>query len=104
MLYSTLETLGELEAYSKDIPTLRKQIRYRCWNRGTRESDILLGSFADGHIDSLSDGDVLDFAALLSNSDADIYDWLSGHTPVPKEYDTAVFRMLSTLSFPLLHK
>ena len=29
----------------------RKRLRFRAWHRGTREMDLLVGSFADAHLD-----------------------------------------------------
>ena len=33
----------------------RKRLLFRCWHRGTREMDLILGRFADAEIASLKD-------------------------------------------------
>jgi hypothetical protein len=37
------------------LDTLRRKLRFRAWHRGTREADLLIGSFADRHLHD-SDG------------------------------------------------
>ena len=34
----------------RDLAARRKRLRFRCWHRGSREADLLLGPFADSHI------------------------------------------------------
>ena len=61
----------------------RKRLRFRSWHRGTKEMDVLLGSFADAHIAELSEDEVTQFERLLNNSDPDLYNWISGYEPLP---------------------
>jgi len=76
------------------IDARRKRLRFRSWHRGTREMDLIMGSFADAHTPEF-DGALLDqYEALLELSDPDLYNWISGHEPVPAEHDTEVMRRL----------
>ena len=34
----------------------RKRLSFRSWHRGTRESDLILGRFADAHLATFDDG------------------------------------------------
>lgn len=77
----------------------RKRLRFRAWHRGTREADLLIGSFADAHIDSFDDGGLDRFEALLELSDPDLYNWMTGREPVPAEHDTDVMRLLQAFRF-----
>lgn len=72
----------------------RKRLLYRANYRGFKEADILLGGFAKGHIDDLSDAEVLQFEQLLTAKDHDIYDWYTGVQPLPTEFDTPLFTRL----------
>jgi antitoxin CptB len=72
----------------------RRRLRFRCWHRGTREADLLLGSFADAHIDGLDAEQLARFGALLENNDPDLYDWMTGKVPVPPEHDHDVMQLL----------
>jgi len=76
--------------------TRRKRLLFRCWHRGTQESDLLLGSFADSCLAALDENQLGRLEALLDCSDPDLFDWiLSGSAP-PTEHDHDVLRLLRT--------
>ena len=72
----------------------RKRLRYRAWHRGTKESDIILGTFADAKRAGFSEAELGQFEALLDVADPMIYDWETGLQPVPEEHDSAVVQQL----------
>lgn len=72
----------------------RKRLRFRSWHRGTREMDLILGRFADAHLPFLTAEQLDRYAALLENSDPDIYDWLTDRAAPPTTADTDVLRLL----------
>lgn len=73
------------QAEIEENPRL-KRIRYRSWHRGCKETDLVLGNFADQRLESL-DNQTLDlYERLLDEHDADIWDWLTGKTPSPAPY------------------
>ena len=51
---------------------IRKLI-YRSKYTGTRETDILLGNFADNHLKNLDDDDLLAYQDLLNSGDPRIW-------------------------------
>jgi antitoxin CptB len=69
----------------------RKRLLFRCWHRGTREMDLILGRFADAEIASLSDGEVTTFEQLIEVPDPDLYAALTGDRPIAPEYASALF-------------
>ena len=69
----------------------RKRLLFRCWHRGTREMDLILGRFADTAIASLSDDELAEFERLIEVPDPDLYAALTGDQPLAAEYDTALF-------------
>ncbi|MGA8401730.1 MAG: succinate dehydrogenase assembly factor 2 [Stellaceae bacterium] len=72
----------------------RKRLLFRSWHRGTREADLILGSFADEHL-AVFDAAQLDrYEALLDRSDPEIFDWLTGREAPPPDCDHDVIRML----------
>ena len=75
----------------------RKRLLFRSWHRGTRESDLLLGRFADTHLDWFDNDQLARYESLLECADADIFDWVSGRSALPPEQDHDVTRRL--LSF-----
>ncbi len=73
---------------------MREKLRFRSWHRGTREMDLLMGSFADRYLPDFSDEELAAYEALLVCNDPELYDWITGAQPVPDEYDNAVTRKL----------
>ena len=72
----------------------RKRLLFRAWHRGTREADLVLGSFAEAHLAGFDVAALDQFEALLECPDADLFDWICGRSPPPPAYDTEVTRRL----------
>ncbi|MEM1148594.1 MAG: succinate dehydrogenase assembly factor 2 [Pseudomonadota bacterium] len=66
----------------------RRKLKFRAWRRGFREMDLLMGSFADAHIASLSVEDLSEFERLLATPDWEVYAWLIGQKTVPSNYES----------------
>ena len=83
-----------------DSPDIRrKRLLFRSWHRGTREADLILGSFAEANLASFDDARLGLYEALLDCPDADLLDWVSGRAMPPPEHDTAVTRLLLAFRF-----
>ncbi len=72
----------------------RKRLLYRCQHCGMKENDILLGGFAGRHMAELDDADVERLEAILEAGDNDLYNWITGKTPVPAAHDHALMTRL----------
>src|SRR6266436_6958720 len=81
----------------------RKRLLFRSWHRGTRESDLILGRFADTHLAWFDEGQLDRYQALLDCPDADIFDWVSGRAAPPPEHDHDVTRLLLSFSTAYPH-
>ena len=77
----------------------RRRLRFRSWHRGTREMDLLMGSFADAHIATFAPEALAQYEAILELSDPDLYNWITGGEAVPKEYNNEVMRLLCAHRF-----
>jgi antitoxin CptB len=77
----------------------RKRLLFRSWHRGTKETDLLLGSFAERHIADFSKEQLDHYEALLENDDGDLYDWITGRAAVPVERDGEMMRLLRAFKF-----
>ena len=77
-----------------DIAERRKRLRFRCWRRGSREADLLLGRFADSHLDRLDAGQLARLERLLERDDPDIWDWAVRGAAPPAGLDTDVLALL----------
>ena len=58
---------------SNGLDDRRKRLLFRCWHRGTREMDLILGRFADAEIGNLSDDELTQLETLLEVPDPDLY-------------------------------
>jgi len=54
---------------------IKRQITYRSIHRGTKEMDILLGSFVKKYINKFNDKDLKDLEKLLLKDDDQIFTW-----------------------------
>jgi len=82
------------ERSSEGLSERRKKLLFRAWRRGVRETDLIVGRFADAHIEGLDESSLNDFERLIEVPNADLYAWVSGEAAVPEDYDTAVLRQL----------
>jgi antitoxin CptB len=78
----------------------RKRLSFRSWHRGTRESDLILGRFADNYLAQFDDGQLDRYEELLECADADLFDWITGRAAPPLEHDHDVTRLLIAFSNP----
>lgn len=76
------------------VENRRKRLMFRSTHRGCKEMDIILGRFAETHLRGLDEAELTQFEAILEEHDADIYDWISGKSPLPADMDTPVMRRL----------
>ena len=81
---------------SAGLDARRRRLLYRCWHRGTREMDLIMGRFADATIDSLSEAEIDVLERLSDAPDPDLYAWISGTCEVPSEYDHELMHRLRT--------
>lgn len=72
----------------------RKRIRYRAWHRGTREMDLILGTFADRWVDSMDAADLMAFEALLEEPDPSLFAWIADERmPADSPYPAMIERL-----------
>ena len=59
----------------------RKVMLYRARQRGWLELDVILGSFADKRLATMTETEVGLFGDILSRENPDLFKYLSGQTP-----------------------
>jgi antitoxin CptB len=79
---------------SEGLDARRRRLLFRSWHRGIREMDLILGRFADAHIDELSDAELDEYERLIESPDPDLLNWVTGASATPATYDTAIFRRI----------
>jgi len=68
----------------------RKKLLYQSQHCGMKENDILLGRFAGKNLHSMSDEDLPLFEAIMTESDLDLYNWITGREPLPARMQQSV--------------
>jgi antitoxin CptB len=81
------------------IENWRKRLTFRAWHRGTREMDLLIGSFAERYINGFEAEDLVIFEEILINNDPDVYDWIIGRQKAPEELKSRVLDLLLAHQF-----
>ena len=79
---------------SEGLDPRRRRILFRCWHRGMREVDLLLGQFADARIGELSDEQLDQLEDFMEAQDVDIFSWFAGSKPVDPAYDRPIFAVI----------
>ncbi len=72
----------------------RKRLRYQSWHRGTRETDLMVGGFADRYLAGLDEAQLDAFEALLALPDIDLFPLITGRIAPPPGYDTEVLALI----------
>ncbi len=71
----------------EDVAIRRRRLRYRAWHRGTKEMDLVLGPFADAHLEGLDAPELDRLEALMDEEDTDLLKWVMGQEPIPADAD-----------------
>ncbi len=79
---------------SADLDPRRRKILFRAWHRGMRETDLIMGRFADAEIGGLSEAELDEFERLIEVLDRDLLSWITGEAEVQENYDSVLFRRL----------
>jgi antitoxin CptB len=69
----------------------RRRLLFRCWHRGTREMDLILGRFADAEIAGLTDNELAQLERLIEVPDPDLYAAVTGDKALPPELAGGLF-------------
>lgn len=82
---------------SAELDPRRKRILFRCWHRGIREMDLILGQFADQELAGLSDNELDELERIMIEEDNDLVKWITGEQPVPERHQTPMFRRVAAI-------
>src|SRR5436305_7659722 len=76
---------------SDGLDDRRKRLLFRCWHRGTREMDLILGRFADAALADLTETELGQLEQLIEVPDPDLYAALSSDVLLAPEFRTRLF-------------
>lgn len=85
---------------SEPLEIRRKRLRFRCWHRGTKELDLMVGRFADAHLADLDVEQIDRLEALLEVPEPLLNDWIVGRRVPDPAYDHDVMRLLRDFNNP----
>lgn len=71
-----------------ELEKTRKRLHFRAWHRGTMESDLILGRFADTYLAEMTPEELVEFEAILDRIDPELLDWITGREAVPANLRT----------------
>jgi antitoxin CptB len=74
----------------------RRRLRYRAWHRGTKEMDLMLGPFADAHLETFDTPELDRLEAFMDEEDTDLLKWVMGQEPVPADVDAGLLSLIVT--------
>ena len=69
-----------------ELEIKRKRLKMRSMRRGIKEMDLILKSFADLNLNSMSELELEKFEYLLLENDQDLYQWSTGQVDPKKEF------------------
>ncbi|MBM5783027.1 MAG: succinate dehydrogenase assembly factor 2 [Pelagibacterales bacterium] len=69
---------------------LTKQVLYRSIHRGCKETDILLGKFAEAKVAEFSDDKLNLYHHFIEEDDMMIYDWILSKANFPSKYSELI--------------
>lgn len=73
--------------------TRERRLKIRCWRRGTKEMDLILGRFLDRSVAALSDEELAAFEALIREDDGALYRWVAGSEAPPEAHAAIIERI-----------
>ena len=76
---------------SEGLDARRKRLLFRCWHRGTKELDLIIGRFADAHLTGLTDGELDQLERILDVPDPELYAAFMGEAETPPDAAGTLF-------------
>ena len=71
----------------ESIENKRRRLIFRSNHRGTKEMDLVMGSFANAHVTAFSEEELAEYDELLTNNDPDLYNWITGKEEPPEDVE-----------------
>ena len=78
----------------EDLETRIKRLKYRSWHRGTKELDLVIGTFAERNLADMEEAEIDQFEAIIEEDEFDIYNWLTRKDKVPERHQNSVMDKL----------
>lgn len=84
----------------EELENMRKRLIFRSEHRGTKEMDLLMGSFAKAFVPGFTESQLREYEGLLTHNDPDLYNWITGQEdPPPSIVALEIFPKLAAHRF-----
>ncbi len=78
----------------------KNRLRYRCWHRGTKEADLILGGFFDYCYNSLDEKSKKEFEEFIDQvEDADVLSLINKVKTTPRHLPTNIVNIFKSYLF-----
>lgn len=82
------------------IENWRKRLIFRSNHRGTKEMDLVIGSFAGQNVRGFDGKQLQEYEEILAENDPNLYNWITGAEEAPESMTSlSVFRLLQSHKF-----
>jgi antitoxin CptB len=88
--------MSEKTVAQEPIEVRRKRLIHRSRYTGMKETDMLLGAFAERYVPGFDTADLDLYEQLLDAPDPAIFDWATGREEAPAEYQNRIMILLKT--------
>ncbi|BBJ31925.1 MULTISPECIES: succinate dehydrogenase assembly factor 2 [spotted fever group] len=78
--------------------SLQKKLFYRSKNRGCREMDYILGSFAEKYLSLMDEKKLEGYTLILDQNDNDLYNWINNKSSAPSYLDAEIIDKLRKIA------
>ncbi len=78
--------------------SLQKKLFYRSKNRGCREMDYILGSFAEKYLSLMDETKLGSYSLILDQNDNDLYNWINNKSSAPSYLDVEIIDKLHKIA------
>lgn len=85
--------------YSDD--PIKKRLYMRSIRRGIKEMDVLLQRFSEAALPAMQERECALYESFLSESDHDLYGWVSGRFAAPVPYEALVSHIQRVIAAPV---
>ncbi|AFC71003.1 succinate dehydrogenase assembly factor 2 [Rickettsia hoogstraalii] len=78
--------------------SLQKKLFYRSKNRGCKEMDYILGSFAEKYLSLMDEKKLEGYTLILDQNDNDLYNWINNKSSAPSYLDAEIIDKLRKIA------
>ncbi|WP_347938923.1 succinate dehydrogenase assembly factor 2 [Rickettsia oklahomensis] len=78
--------------------SLQKKLLYLSKNRGCKEMDYILGSFAEKYLSLMNEKKLERYALILDQNDNDLYNWINNKSSAPSYLDIEIIDKLRKIA------